>query len=474
MPTRVKSITGHQRHPLMSGWELCSAVPGAYDHPEALRRAPTAWLPARAPSTAAECLQAAELWSLDAPPRRFDSDDWWYRVTFPRPQHQPHERLVLGFDGLATLADVWLNGEPLFSSSNMFVAHECALDERLAAANELVICFRALDRALEVKRPRPKWRTPMVESQQLRWFRTTLLGRAPGWSPPAAPVGPWRPVWLETRAHVSLTDLSLRTGVRGDAGWLEVECKVVGLGGAQIARVELSVARDTHAQETQLHARRAGDPDGAHTYGGRLEIPKAVLWWPHTHGEPALYDARLTLRLHGSSEALVADLGRVGFRTLTLHTREGDFALHVNGVPIFCRGACWTPLDPVGMTASQDMLRAALGQVRSAGMNMLRIGGMMVYESDDFLDLCDASGILLWQDFMFANMSSPEEDPAFAATVEQEARQQLARLAGRPCLAVLCGNSEGEQQAAMWGALRDSGAPQLFHSLLADPAPPSG
>ena len=141
MPTRVKSITGHQRHPLVSGWELCSAVPGAYDHPEALRRAPTAWLPARVPSTAAECLQAAELWSLDAPPRRFDSDDWWYRVTFPRPQHRPHERLVLGFDGLATLADVWLNGEPLFSSTNMFVAHECALDERIADTNELVICF---------------------------------------------------------------------------------------------------------------------------------------------------------------------------------------------------------------------------------------------------------------------------------------------------------------------------------------------
>jgi len=467
MPTRVKSITGHQRHPLMSGWELCSAVPGAYDHPEALRRAPTAWLPARAPSTAAECLQAAELWSLDAPPRRFDSDDWWYRVTFPRPQHRPHERLVLGFDGLATLADVWLNGEPLFSSSNMFVAHECALDERLAAANELVICFRALDRALEAKRPRPKWRTPMVESQQLRWFRTTLLGRTPGWSPPAAAVGPWRPVWLETRAHVSLTDVSLRSGVHADNGWLEIECKVGAIGDAPIARVDLSVSDAMQTHSIELRPRRADETLAADTYIGRLEIPKVALWWPHTHGEPELYAARLQVRLHGSSETVVADLGRVGFRTVTLHTRNGEFALHINGVPIFCRGACWTPLDPVSLNAPAEMLRATLAQVRSAGMNMLRVGGMMVYESDDFLDLCDSNGILLWQDFMFANMNYPEEDSAFVESVTQEARQQLARLNGRPSLAVLCGNSEGEQQAAMWGALRDNWAPKLFHSVLA-------
>ena len=466
MPSRLKSITGHQRHPLAAGWELCSAPPGAYDHPDALRRAPLEWIVARAPSTAAECLGAAQLWSLDAPPRRFDAEDWWYRVNFVRPQQGPDERLVLGFDGLATVADVWLNGEPLLSSTNMFVAHERPVDERLRETNELVIRFQALDRLLHAKRPRPRWRTPMVENQQLRWFRTTLLGRTPGWSPPAAAVGPWRSVWLETRAHVSLADLRMRTGVRGNAGWLEVQCKLVGLGSAQIAGVDLSVARDAHTRQIQLHPGRAGDPDGADTYFGRLEIPKVMLWWPHTHGEPALYDTRLTLRLQGSSEALVADLGRVGFRTVTLQTREGDFALHVNGVPIFCRGACWTPLDPVSMSASPDLLRAALGQVRAAGMNMLRIGGMMVYESDDFLDLCDSNGILLWQDFMFANMNYPEEDPAFVASVEQETRQQLARLTGRPCLAVLCGNSEGEQQAAMWGALRDSWAPKLFHSLL--------
>ncbi|HMG22785.1 MAG TPA: glycoside hydrolase family 2 protein [Kofleriaceae bacterium] len=99
-------------------------------------------------------------------------------------------------------------------------------------------------------------------------------------------------------------------------------------------------------------------------------------------------------------------------------------------------------------------------------MNMIRIGGTMVYEDDALYDELDAQGVLLWQDLMFANMDYPD-DPAFVAGVELEVEQQLARLAGRPSLAIVCGNSEGEQQAAMWGAARELWTPRLFHEVLA-------
>src|SRR5438105_4168185 len=98
-------------------------------------------------------------------------------------------------------------------------------------------------------------------------------------------------------------------------------------------------------------------------------------------------------------------------------------------------------------------------------MNMVRVGGTMVYESDDFYDLCDEKGILVWQDFMFANMDFPD-DEAFVASASHEVRQVLGRLRGRPSLALLCGSSEGEQQAAMWGAPRDSWSPRLFHDVI--------
>ena len=490
MPASVKSITGYRREALTTGWELCSTPPDAHLTPEDLARAPLQWLPAHAPSTAAACLRAANLWSLDAPPRRFDAEDWWYRLRFTAPPCASHEELVLGFDGLATVAEVWLNGAPLLSSDNMFLAHERVIATPLPADNELTIRFRALDRLLEAKRPRPRWRAPMVENQQLRWFRTTLLGRTPGWSPPAAAVGPWRAVWLETRAAIRLPIIDLRSGVDGTTGWLEVAATLEPITHGAIADVALVVTRGEERRHSIALQRARNDAD-SHAYGGRLEIPDIALWWPHTHGEPALYEARLEITItsdgprdkergHAMPGArpdtrqdeitLQVDLGRIGFRTISLDTRAGDFAVRVNGEPIFCRGACWTPPDPVSLdtgAGDADSLRRALEQVRAAGLNMLRVGGTMVYESDAFLDLCDANGILLWQDFMFANMEYPESDAGFTASVAAEARQQLGRLAAHPCLTLLCGNSEGEQQAAMWGAPRESWSPRLFHEQLA-------
>lgn len=467
MPVRVNSIAGHTRQQLTTGWEICSTAPDSLSDPRELSERALQWLPAHAPSTVAACLRAMGSWSLEACAQRFDAHDWWYRLRFSLTPCAPGETLVLGFEGLATVAEVWLNGAPLLSSDNMFLAHECRIDAPRAGDNELVIRFRALDRLLEAKRPRPKWRAPMVENQQLRWFRTTLLGRTPGWSPPAAAVGPWRAVWLERRTGIELTDLTLRTGLQDGLGWIEVSATLTPLQQANLANVALVVTRGSERRHSiALHR----SPD-TNTFSGRLEIPDVALWWPHTHGEPTLYDTRLAVGLEGSPDEIEVSLGRTGFRTVTVDTRGGDFALHVNNVPVFCRGACWTPPDPVTLDTSsgeaRQALESTLQQVRAAGLNMLRVGGTMVYESDAFLDLCDANGILLWQDFMFANMSYPEGNAAFDASVAAEVRQQLARLSGRPCLAVLCGNSEGEQQAAMWGAPKESWSPALFHETLA-------
>ena len=100
-------------------------------------------------------------------------------------------------------------------------------------------------------------------------------------------------------------------------------------------------------------------------------------------------------------------------------------------------------------------------------MNMLRILGTMVYEEDHFYAACSEQGLLVWQDFMFANMDYPFDDEDFAASTELEVFQQLERLKSSPCLAVLCGNSEVEQQAAMWGASKPLWRPAFFEMHLA-------
>ncbi|MBK7549122.1 MAG: hypothetical protein IPI20_15425 [Rhodoferax sp.] len=119
------------------------------------------------------------------------------------------------------------------------------------------------------------------------------------------------------------------------------------------------------------------------------------------------------------------------------------------------------------MRSSATDCRAAVAQARVAGMNMLRVAGTMAYEDDHFFDACDEQGMLVWQDFMFANMDYPGDDAAFMASVTVEVRQQLQRRQAAASLALLCGNSEVEQQAAMWGASRELWRSTLFDDTLA-------
>ncbi|HSV69330.1 MAG TPA: glycoside hydrolase family 2 protein [Methylibium sp.] len=451
-----------RRDPLRHGWQLCALPAGAPPGAEAAL-GPADWIDAGGHGTVAAALRAAGHWSLDGPPRRFDAEDWCWRLAFDAEPAAGGESVLLLFDGLATVAEVRLNGEPLLRSDNMFVAHRCDVGAQLRGRNELLLRFAALDPLVATPRARPRWRAPMVEHQQLRWWRTTLLGRTPGWSPPAAPVGPWRGIRLERRSQVELADMALHATLDGRDGRIAFQGRLRGLGGRTIEAVELRVARGETLYRSALTCQGGAEL----TCQGGLTVPDAAPWWPHTHGEPALYRATLHVRLAGAAAPVEFALGDTGFRRIELDTDGGRFALRVNGVPVFCRGACWMPLDPVGLSASPEALREAVATVRDAGMNMLRVSGATVYEDEAFHDECDRQGVLVWQDFMFANMDYPGGDAAFRASVEREVRQQAARWRHRPSLAVLCGNSEVEQQAAMWGAPRELWAPPIFHEHIA-------
>jgi beta-mannosidase len=461
-PARLNAASSHKEC-ITRGWEICAAAAGAVSEPGELAQIPAdRWIGAASPGPVAAVLAAPGRWSLDGPARRFDAEDWWYRVEFEAPALASTDEFWLGFDGLATVVDVWLNGLLLLRSTSMFVAHEIEVRARLKPGpNRLVLRFHSLDALLAVRRARPRWRAPMMAHQQLRWFRTTLLGRTPGWSPPAAPVGPVGDIWWERRSEPRVLPLTLRATVTPErVGTVHVSCALQSGTVPRVDRVELEVVR-----EGAVHRARLQHDSGA-GFSGSVVIPDVALWWPHTHGEQPLYQVRLLAHVHGSPAPVVTDLGRVGFRTVHLDTTEGRVAVAVNGVDIFCRGACWTPLDVVRLRAPPATTRAAVAQARDAGMNMLRVGGTMVYEDAAFFDACDELGMLVWQEFMFASMDYPEHDAAFMADVRAEIDQQTRAWQGRPSLAVVCGNSEVEQQAAMWGAPRESWSPPLFHATL--------
>ena len=410
------------------GWEVAIAPAGSHADPSEIDH--LAWRPAKVPGTIASVLGE----DVDC-----DANDVWWRAPLGG---ELSAGCILGFDGVATLWDAWVDGVRVAGADSMWQRVEVMLEH---VAKHLVIRCRSVAAELAKKRPRPRWKVPMIEQQQLRWIRTTLLGRTPGWSPPCPAIGPWRPIWLEQRVHDHGTT-KLDARVVGDTGAVEVAATL------PADRVSMIVERGEQRATAEL-----AHHDGA--WRGVATVAHAARWWPHTHGEPALY--RVALDVQRGEHRFTVELGRIGFRTLEVENLQ----VRVNGVPVFCRGACWTPLDVRSLAATPEQYDAAVAQLCAAGMNMIRVGGTMTYEDAALFDALDARGVLLWQDLMFANMDYPEDD-AFGATVRTEVAAEIARFAHRPSLAIVCGNSEGEQQAAMWGAARERWAPKLFHEIL--------
>ncbi len=432
---------------VLTHWAVARTEPATLPDPDALAAEELTWIDACVPGTVASALRDAGTWTVDDQVD-FDASDWWFRTRFRAPVSAAAD---LDFEGIATVAEVWLNGERVLASDNMFVASNVTAP--LRAENELVVCCRSLRHHLATRRPRPRWKTKLVELQQLRWARTSFLGRMPSWTPPAAPVGMWRPVTVRPLASAQdgrITTFRAATDHDGRDGILEYAASIVG--GERPVRAQLAVA----GQLVDLDVARSGIPgddragnDAEWIMVGTLVVPGAAPWFPATHGEPVLHPA--SVRITTSAGEFAHSISPVGFRSITVDESDGGFGLVVNGVPIFARGACWTPPDVVSLQADPEELRATLERVASAGLNLLRVTGTSIYEHDDFYAQCDELGIMVWQDLMFANLDYPIGDAAFAASVETEVRQNLRRLALHPSVAVVCGGSEVEQQAAMMG-----------------------
>ena len=433
------------RRVLAAGWELAVSPPGACADPAAA--AELTWSPAMA--GAAGGLTAAGAGG-GGDGRDYDAEDWWFRVRVDEPAPIGGEELRLALGGLATVAEVYVDDALALRSESMFAAHEVALEDGIG---ELVICCRALAPLLaERRRPRARWRTRLVVPN-LRFWRTMLLGRAPGFAPGPAVVGPWRPVVIERRHGTVADDVSLRPRLDGADGVLAAAGRLRSLGDDALPD---AVALSAGEASTTLSV----GPDGS--FAGELRVPGVALWWPHTHGAPVLH----TVSLSVSGQTLYDR--RVGFRSLqaAADLQADGPALAVNGVPVFCRGAVWTPWSLSDPDPGRDVLAPLLAQVADAGLNMLRIPGTGCWESAAFHDLCDELGILVWQDCMFANLDYPESDEAFMATVRDEVSAQLAALAARPSLAVVCGGSEVAQQVAMVGLDPSLADGPLYGELL--------
>ncbi len=439
---------------LCDNWEFAATEANAIADDAMLAKADLDWLAAQVPGTVAQSYTASGKHNLLS--QRYDDYDYWYRCQFSVAADCKAGALV--FNGLATLADVWLNGKKILSSDNMFLRHKVDVANVLVEKNSLLICFRSISLTLKQKRPRPRWKTRLIANQQLRWIRTTLLGRIPGWAAAPAAVGPWKEIILLTPDEISSDDISLTASIRDKAGIVDISINV----NAE-AYKEKNYIFSIGDTETVL--KNTPSESGA-VLTGQLAIEDVNLWWPHTHGEPYLYYP--VLKIEGDGEAREITLNPIGFKQIELESPAGDFTVKVNNKKIFCRGACWTINDIESLVGSTESLQHTLTLMRDAGANMIRIGGTMIYEQEAFYKLCDELGIMVWQDFMFANMDYPIDNDVFQQSVISEITQTVKRLGKHVCISMYCGNSEIEQQAAMLGIDREKWRSALFENIIPD------
>lgn len=418
---------------LNDGWRIYRRESGTLDAPCQTFFSAKPLLHCNVPGSLFAALTRFQLETADA-----EQYDWWYCTEFSSDTLPDRHAISLYCESLATLADIWLNGQLIARSHNMFVPVQVDIDNHLKPRNQLAICFRSVHNFLQQRRPRPRWKTSLVNHQQLRWLRTSLMGRIPAWTTATPALGPVGCVGLQAWKAWRMLEAQVTTRLSGSDGHISVRIETTSnVDNAWLEFGTLRIPLDSESQHQTT------------TFSGSACIEHPALWWPHTHGSPELYPVRVIVSVAGKQYDV--DLGKRGFSARRLDLDSHPATMNINGVSIFCRGACWTITDLQNIYSDREDLYRSLQLAKSAGLNMIRISGIARYEQTEFYELCDELGIMVWQDFMFANMDYPLDDPAFLDSVRTEIRTQLTRLRQHPCITVYCGNSEVQQQAAMQG-----------------------
>ena len=389
-------------------------------------------------------------------------EDWEYQTTFDVPAATlTRKHIELVFQGLDTYAMVYLNGQGVLRAENMFRTWRVDAKQYLKqGSNTLQIIFRSpINEVLKQIELLP-YHLPSIsvhDADVEKGIGTDPYTRkAPyqygwDWGPRFVTMGVWKPVTLESWDDAVIRDLHIvqnevTADVANIAANLEIESD--GNGAAKI-KVSYSGPDPKSSKKIErdvtLHA-------GINQISVPVEIETPARWFPAGYGPQALYQFSATLEMKRNTvdQAKV----RTGLRSLVLRRdpdhwgRSMEFV--INGFPIFGKGADVIPFDSFPTRVTEATYRQILQSARDANMNMVREWGGGIYEMDDFYNICDELGLIIWQDFMFGGDMHPG-DAEFLDNVRQEAIDQVKRLRNHPSIVVWCGNNEVETGWMHWG-----------------------
>lgn len=397
--------------------------------------------------------------------------DWEYRTTFAWAAEDGAVRHDIAFDGLDTVATITLNGTELGRTANQHRSYRFDATEFLRdGENELTVRFTSPVRYADAQSLELGQR-PQVNHHPFNAIRKAACNFGWDWGIDAATAGIWRPVRLESWHTARLAavrplataDLSGTTTAGELAVHLDVEHAADGTSDLPLQAVVTVRGPDT--------VRAPGEPAGEATATiepgqtsavVHLRLDDAALWWPRGYGDQPLYDVEVTLTAPrppsdsagNGGTPLDRWSGRTGFRNVTLDMTPDDdgtpFTIVVNERPVWVKGANWIPDDTFFHRVDRARYARRLDQAELANLNLLRVWGGGLYESDDFYAECDERGLLVWQDFAFACAAYSEDEP-LRGEVEAEARDAVTRLAPHPSLVLWNGSNENIWGYHDWG-----------------------
>lgn len=374
-------------------------------------------------------------------------NDFTYVTRFDVPEAiRGRESVLLHFDGIDTIGDVFLNGTLLGSVKNMHRTWEFPVKELLlAAGNELKVVLHSPTRFIrEAYEERP------VEGSSDAMKGFPYLRKAHcmfgwDWGPRLPDAGIWRDVDLIGFDTARLDGVYL-SQEHGDG---RVSLK---------ARIDVDVLKENHScrfgrEEKELQGltwrMKVADPEGNVVFEGlcpeEAVIENPRLWWPNGYGSQPLYQVDVALL----KEDRVLDTWRrrIGLRTMTVHTGKDEygeqFAHEVNGVRIFAMGADYIPEDNILPRVKPERTYDLLKQARDANFNCIRVWGGGNYPYDGFWDACDELGLVVWEDFMFA-CAVYDLTEEFEQDITAEFIDNIKRIRHHACLGLWCGNNEME------------------------------
>ena len=397
--------------------------------------------------------------------RELSRDDCEFYCDFvPEGELFQSEKITMTFYGLDTLAQVYLNGDLLFSSDNMFVTYRHDVTQNLLKGNNRLTV---------------KFSSPLVFAENAYKDRPLygVEGTVPGyqhirkahysfgwdWGPQLPDMGIWRDVELSGASVCRIDSVYFKQDFSDDYKKLTLtvipqidlwDIKPLEL----LIEIELSDGRSLISRKSLSKSEKT-----------EFVVEDPPLWNVRGLGEQPLQNVTLTV-LEGE-KIVCTHKERIGFRHLTVNNDpdSGKFCFVCNGTEIFAMGADLIPNDQILPFATDKRTDSMLEQCADMGFNCVRMWGGGVYPSDRFLEKCDEMGFILWQDFMFA-CAAYRLTTALSESIKKEARDNIIRIRNHPCLGLWCGNNEIESMWEGWGVPDDPEAKadyvKLFEELI--------